>query len=312
MKLSVVTTLYRSAGHLEEFHARVTAAARRLTEDYELVLVHDGSPDDSLARAIALHSRDPRVRIVDLSRNFGHHRAIMTGLAHVRGERVFLIDCDLEEDPELLQRFDAEMTRSGADVVYGVQAERKGGAFERLSGWLFFSAFNLLSTDPLPRNLTTVRLMTRRYVDALLQYREREMVIAGLWVITGFQQVGVEVNKGSRDGSSYTISRKIAHVVNSITSFSNRPLVFIFYLGCVIVVASGTAASYLIIRRMFFGVLLSGWPSLIVSIWLLGGLNLFCIGIIGIYLSKVFVETKQRPYTIVRRLYERTPDDADA
>jgi putative glycosyltransferase len=305
MKLSIVTTLYGSARHLEAFYERARATALRLTPDYEFILVNDGSPDDSLEVAVRLHERDARVRVVDLSRNFGHHKAMMTGLADSRGDYVFLIDCDLEEEPELLISFHEELTRSSSDVVFGVQESRKGSLFERASGGLYFWVLNLLSNYPIPTNLITVRLMTRRYVAALLQHKEREMVISGLWVITGFTQKSQVVKKLSRPGTTYDIGRKIVHLVNSVTSFSDRPLVFIFYAGTLILLVSGTAALYLVVRRVFFGVLLAGWPSLIVSVWLLGGLTLFSLGIIGIYLSKVFIETKQRPYSVVRQRFER-------
>ena len=146
--------------------------------------------------------------------------------------------------------------------------------------------------------------MTQRYVAALLQHKEREVVIAGLWVITGFMQIPITVTKRHRSPSTYNLQRKISHVVNAITSFSDRPLVFIFYLGFIIMIVASIGALDLIIRRVFFGELLQGWPSLIVSIWLLGGLTIFCIGVIGMYLSKVFIEVKQRPYTIIREIYE--------
>lgn len=311
MTLSIVTTLYCSAPHLEEFYRRASAAAETITSDYEIVFVNDGSPDDSLLIALELFERDPRVRVVDLARNFGHHKAIMTGLRHARGQLVFLVDVDLEEDPELLTAFAAALDTAGADVVYGVQQERRGNWFERWSGRIFFRIFNLMSDHPIPENLLTVRLMTRRYVSALLSHGEREMVIAGLWVLTGFRQLPIAVTKHSRSKTTYNLGRKFAVLVNSITSFSNRPLVFIFYLGVVIGTLAAVAALYLVIRRIFFGILLPGWPSLIVSVWLLGGLILACLGIIGIYLSKIFIETKQRPYTIVRSVHERTADPAE-
>ena len=311
VRLSVVATLYRSASSLEEFHRRVRAAAAAVTDDFEIVLVNDGSPDASLETAVALFRRDPDVVVIDLARNFGHHKAMMTGLRRATGDLIFLIDSDLEEEPELLSTFHDAIRRTGADVVYGVQSERRGGMVERIGGWLFFKVFNALSTWPISPNLVTVRLMTRRYVDALLEHRERETMIAGLWAITGFEQVAVPVRKHSRSASTYRFGHKIAILVNSLTSFSDRPLVLIFYLGVVIIVLSALAAAYLIIRRLFFGTLLAGWASLIVSVWLLGGLTIFSIGIIGIYLSKVFLETKQRPYTIIRHTYER-PSRSDA
>jgi len=309
MRLSIVTTLYRSARHLDEFHARVSASATRLTPDYEIVLVNDGSPDDSLDVALKLLEHDDRIRIIDLARNFGHHKAMMTGLAEARGDLVFLIDSDLEEAPELLIEFSKAMHDGRADVVYGVQDQRRGGFVERSSGWLFFRLFNLLSDQPIPDNLVTVRLMTRRYVSALVSHRERKMMIAGLWALTGFNQIARTIAKGAKGHTSYSFRRKVSLLVDSITSFSDRPLVLIFYLGLAIGGTSSLAAVYLVVRRLFFGVALPGWPSLIVSIWMLGGLMLICLGIIGIYLSKVFIETKQRPYTIVRQVYERDIQD---
>ena len=309
MRLSIVTTLYRSARHLDEFYTRVSAAAARLTPDYEIVFVNDGSPDDSLGVALKLLEHDDRVRIIDLARNFGHHKAMMTGLAEARGDLVFLIDSDLEEAPELLPESSEAMRDGQADVVYGVQDSRRGSFLERSSGWLFFKLFNLLSDQPIPENLVTVRLMTRRYVSALVSHRERKMMIAGLWALTGFNQIARTIAKGAKGHTSYSFRRKVSVLVDSITSFSDRPLVLIFYLGLAIGGTSSLAAVYLVVRRLFFGVALPGWPSLIVSIWMLGGLMLICLGIIGIYLSKVFIETKQRPYTIVRQVYERDIQD---
>jgi len=309
MDLSIVTTLYCSAPYLESFYTRVCESAERVANSFEIVFVNDGSPDDSLQMALGIQQQDPRVRIVDLSRNFGHHKAMMTGLAHARGELVFLIDSDLEEDPKLLETFHDKLRATGADVVFGVQQKRKGGIFERVSGAIFFKAFNALSAYPLPRNVITARLMTRKYVWALVRHQERETLAAGLWVLTGFNQVPVTVTKSRNPTSTYSLRKKVAHFVNAITSFSSKPLVFIFYLGCIILLLALIAALDLIIRKLFFGTLLVGWPSLIVSIWLLGGLTIFCLGVIGIYLSKIFIEVKQRPYTIVRQVYE-TPETA--
>ena len=218
MRLSIVTTLYRSARHLDEFHARVSAAAAGLTPDYEIVFVNDGSPDDSLAVALKLLEHDDRVRIIDLARNFGHHKAMMTGLAEARGDLVFPIDSDLEEAPELLGEFSEAMQDGQADVVYGVQDARRGGFVERSSGWLFFKLFNLLSDQPIPENLVTVRLMTRRYVSALVSHRERKMMIAGLWALTGFNQIHGRSPKAPRDtrrtaSGARCAARRLHHLV---------------------------------------------------------------------------------------------------
>lgn len=303
MKLSIVSTMYNSAPYLEEFYKRTVKCLKKITDDYEIIFVNDGSPDDSLEIAVLLYRKDSKVRVIDLSRNFGHHKAMMTGLSHTKGGHVFLIDCDLEEEPEILYDFYDKLKNSDADVIYGVQQKRKGKYFERIMGSLFYKFFNILSSYPIPANLITARLMSRRYVDALTEHQDREIFMAGLWAITGFKQVPIVVEKHSNSPTTYNLRRKISAFVNSITSFSNKPLIYVFYIGSIISIFSIIAAFWLIIRRIFFNVLLAGWPSLIVSIWLLGGLTIFCLGIIGIYVAKIFNESKQRPYTVIRKLY---------
>lgn len=308
MELSIVATLYESAPFIREFYDRVSAAAVRLTPSFEIILVNDGSPDDSLARALELHRRDPRVRVIDLSRNFGHHKAILTGLRHARGALVFLLDVDLEEDPAWLQPFHEVLHSAGADVVYAVQGRRKGGLFERVSGHLAYSIYNALLEHSIPRNVLTARLMTRRYVAHLVEHRDREVSLAGLCVITGFTQVPLVVEKQSRQGHAYRVRHRVSALVDAVTSFSSRPLVLIFYAGAAIMAASASAALYMIVRALQQGIGVPGWASLIVSVWFLGGVTIFCVGLIGIYLSKVFTETKDRPYTIVRAEYSRAEE----
>ena len=304
MYLSIVTTLYYSAPYINEFYQRISIESQKLTDDYEIIFVNDGSPDDSLGVAVKLHQKDERVRVIDLSRNFGHHKAIMTGLSYARGELIFLLDSDLEEEPELLSLFHEHYQSSDVDVVYGVQKIRKGNMFEKISGEIFYNLFNMISSYPVPRNLITARLMSQRYVRALVDHKDKEIFLAGLWAITGFKQVPLVVKKYSKGESTYNFFRKLSIATNSITSFSNKPLIFVFYLGALISLISAIAVIVLIIRRLFFNVLLSGWPSLIVSVWFLGGLTIFSLGIIGIYVAKIFSETKQRPYTIIRNIYE--------
>ena len=311
MDLSIVTSLYYSASHVEEFYTRVCSVAEKVGTDYEIVIVNDGSPDNSLEIALSLYGKDERVKVVNLSRNFGHHKALMTGLEHASGELVFLIDSDLEEEPELLEKFYQELKRTDADVVFGVQKHRKGNLLERVSGNVFFKIFNLMSPDPIPANHVTARLMKRNYVTALLLHREREFVLSGLWVLTGFNQIPMLVEKHHRSASTYGFGKKTTHLVNAITSFSNRPLVLIFYLGCFISLVSAIAAIDLVLRKILYGTL-EGWASLIVSIWFLGGLTIFSLGVIGIYLSKVFIEVKQRPYTIVKDVYSHQVSDFES
>jgi len=304
MKLSIIATLYRSGSHLEEFHKRSTVAARSIAgDDYEIVLVNDGSPDDSLQRAVQISAVDPHAVVVDLSRNFGHHKAMMTGLSHTSGDLVFLIDSDLEEEPEWLHDFSEQMSRERCDVVFGVQERRKGGIVERWTGQWFYWIFNALTGLDLPENSVTARLMSRRYVNALLAHDEREIFIAGLWHITGFAQRSRPVTKHATSESSYTLRHKLSLLVNAVTSFSNAPLIAIFYTGAAISLAAAVSIAYLFVNWFFMSRPMSGWTSVMASIWLIGGLVISFIGVVGIYLSKIFIETKRRPYTIVRSVF---------
>jgi putative glycosyltransferase len=306
MKLSIVSTLYRSAPYIQEFYERVSrVAASQVGDSFELILVNDGSPDNSLDLAVQIAQRDSRVVVVDLSRNFGHHKAMMAGLGEARGERVFLLDSDLEEAPESLVSFMVQMDRDCCDVVYGIQETRKGGWFERWSGAVFYTIFNWLSNIDHPRNLVTMRLMTKRFVDSLLLFREHEMVISCIWVIAGFDQRPQVIRKAQKKGTTYTLAKKFNHAVNAITSFSAAPLKMIFYTGLIIFFSSLTYSIWLIQQRMFAQQQVDGWTSVMVSIWLLAGLIILFIGVIGAYLSKIFMETKRRPPAIIRHIYGR-------
>jgi putative glycosyltransferase len=199
------------------------------------------------------------------------------------------------------------MEAESCDMVYGVQATRKGGALERVTGALFYRIFRALTGIRQPNNIVTARLMSRRYVDALLLHREREINIGGLWIVTGFAQRQQIVIKHSTSPTTYSISRKFGHLVNAVTSFSSLPLVFTFYSGLIISLSALAYIAFLSFRYFFIASPPGGYTSIIASIWLFSGLIIFFMGIQGIYIAKVFSEVKRRPYTIVRHVYQRSP-----
>jgi putative glycosyltransferase len=308
MKLSIVSTMYRSAPFLPDFCQRVTAAARSLGEDFELILVDDGSPDNSLEIALALQKDEPRIQIVELSRNFGHHTAIVAGLECARGERVFLIDCDLEEQPEWLSRFAAEMEATNADVVFGVQEARVANRGSNMVGEMFWHALNAVSNVKIPNNPMTCRLMCRDYVDALLRVEDRVLYLAGTFAWTGFRQVALTLTKTPRPRahkSTYNLARKLMQVVDSISSFSVAPLTMIFLVGLVIWIGSLAIGVFLFVQRLLRPTgILSGYTSLMLSIWFLSGIIIMALGMLGLYISKIFQEVKRRPLYITRKFHK--------
>ena len=304
MKLSIVTTLYKSSPYIGEFYERITQEAKKITDDYEIIFVDDGSPDDSLQKAISLHVEDKKVKVIELSRNFGHHKAIMTGLSYAKGEFVFLIDSDLEEEPELLGRFWEELQNSeDIDVVYGVQESRKGGWFERWSGKAFYKVFNFLSGVKIPENFLTVRLMKKNYVNNLVSFQEKEIVFSILTVLTGFKSKSFKVTKLSHSPTTYSTMAKIKLLFKTIIASSSRPLWLAFNFGLFITSSSVVYILYLIYRKLVYDIGIDGWTSVMVSISFFGGLIILFLGIIGVYLAEVFIEVKNRPFTIVKQIY---------
>ncbi|EZH72936.1 glycosyl transferase [Aquimarina atlantica] len=304
MKLSVVTTLYKSERFVEEFYNRVIKVVLEFTNDYEIVFVNDGSPDRSCEKVLSIRQKDSKVKLIDLSRNFGHHKAVMTGLKYAKGDLVFLLDSDLEEEPELLRIFINEIQKHKADVIFGIQKARKGKFFERITGKIFYKIFNNLADVPIEENILMARLMTRKYIEALKGFSERELFLGGVFALVGFKQVAIEVTKLGKGTTTYSTRRKLALLVNAITSSTKNLLIYVFYLGLIISFLSFLFIMYYLISSLFYKDYLSGWPSLILSIWFLSGLIILSVGILGIYLSKVFEEVKQRPLTIIKKIYD--------
>jgi putative glycosyltransferase len=310
MKLSIVTTLYNSSPYVDEFYERISKEAQKITENYEIIFVDDGSPDDSLQKCIILHQQDQKVTVVELSRNFGHHKAIMTGLSHALGDFIFLIDVDLEEEPELLGRFWQELQNDDdLDLVFGVQERRKGGRFERVSGYLYFKLLNYLSNVKIPENFLTVRLMRKKFLENLISFKEREVVFSIINTLTGFKSKKYVVKKLVNSPSTYTLKMKLKLLLETIVSSTPKPLWMIFNLGLLITFASSIYILFLIYAKLVNNSIIDGWTSVMILISFFGGLIIFLLGVIGIYLSKVFIEVKQRPYSIVRKKYQSNADE---
>lgn len=306
-EISIVSTMYRSRPFLERFLAECLEALGNIgCNHFEILLVNDGSPDDSLPYALERAQDIPQLVIVDLSRNFGHHHAVQAGLQHARGNLIFLIDCDLEVSPLVLVEFHRKLCASRCDVVFGYQEARKGGWFERISGGLFWKGFNFLSETKIPENVVTERIMTRRYVDALLQLGDRNLFLGGMMSWTGFHQIGLPVIKKQRLGrSSYTLMRRVSLMVNAVSSFSAQPLVWLFNVGVTITLLSFSFAFYLVLRKLLFDDTLMGFTSVMAVMTLSLGILTTAVGVVGIYLGKVFNQVQNRPTYIVKDIYRR-------
>jgi putative glycosyltransferase len=305
MKLSMVSPLYQSAPYIPELHRRLIAASKAAGfADYEIIFVVDGSPDNSLDEAQRIVNHDPKVTVIDLARNYGQHKAIMTGLAHSTGDYIFIIDGDLEEEPEWIIRFHHELIARNCDVVFGVNKGIKRGYLYSHGRRLFYKSVNLLSAERFPENVCAARLMTRRYVNALLQFKERELFFVGVCHMAGFAQMPIEVVKRDTSPSSYSPVRLASLFIDGVTAFSTRPLIMIAVFGIILSIIAIIYLLVVLYLKIFHGVAVEGWASVMGATLLIGGITLFFNGITAIYISKIFSEVKQRPYAIIRNIYK--------
>ena len=308
MTLSVVTTLYKSKPFLETFLKEIIANIQIIKiNDFELVFVNDGSPDDSVEYLLERKKEIPEIKIIDLSRNFGHHYAIQAGLNFASGEYVFLIDNDLETPPSVLVDYYNEIIiDKNLDVVYGYQEARKGNFIEKKAGSVFWVLINKLSDTKIPHNILTERLMTKQYVNELLRLQDANLFMGGMMYWVGFNQKGIPVKKGQRDGAStYSIKRRAELMLQAITSFSGKPLEWLFYIGISISFFSFLFLIYLATQKIIHqDEVQLGWTSIVaINMLILGIISTF-LGLIGIYIYKIFRQVQGRPNVIIKKIYE--------
>ncbi len=246
------------------------------------------------------------VTLIDLSRNFGQHKAMMAGVAHASGDLVYILDGDLEEEPEWLVAFHAELIARQCDVVYGFNRNLKGGFIYSMCRRIFYKTLNSLASAQFPEYVCTARLMTRRYVDALLQFREREMFLVGVCHMTGFEQFPVKVHKHDSSPTTYSLVKRTSFFINSVTAFSSRPLIAISIAGVILSLVAFVYLAVIVHQKFFHGIAVEGWASVMGAVLLIGGISLFFNGIMAIYIAKIFIEVKQRPSAIVRSIHSHT------
>ena len=303
-ELSVVTTLYNSFDYIEEFIERVVTVTEKLRLETEIILVNDGSPDNSLSKAIQMQQKFNNIKIVDLSRNFGHTAARLSGLRHATKNEIFLIDVDLEESPEWLDEFFRKKDEIEADVVYGVQTKRKGTFFERVTGYLFYRLVNIGADVAVPINPVTARLMNRNYLNSLLEFNETNPFLAGIWALTGYKQAPIFVQKGYRGATNYKGKEKFKIALRDIVSYSTLPLKAIFGFSQFFFITGIIGTCYLIIKSMTSSSFAPGWLTTLLAVWFFAAIQIFCLGIIGVYLAQISLEVKNRPQSFIKRTYE--------
>ena len=298
--LSIVAAAYDEVAVLPELVRRVTATLDATGEEWELVLVDDGSRDATWEAIAAAARADPRVRGIRLSRNFGHQLALTAGLSVARGDGVVTMDADLQHPPEAIPRLLA--ARAGNDVVYGVRSDSDAAGFwKRFSARVFYAILNRLSSLELPEGAADFRWMSRRVVDVLLEMPERHRFLRGLVRWAGYSQAFVEYERGERaaGASKYGLRRMVLFAWDAVVSFSSFPLRVASVLGALISTLGWLYLVYVIVAHIFLARTVAGWTSVTDAVLVLGGAQLIFLGILGQYVGRMYDDVKRRPLFLI-------------
>jgi glycosyltransferase involved in cell wall biosynthesis len=297
LKLSVVVPVYNEADGLHEFHRRVSMVLESLPYRGEVIYVNDGSTDESIKIIKELKMGDPRVAIVDLSRNFGKEIAMTAGIDHACGDAVVVIDADLQDPPELIPKLTGEW-QQGYDVVYAQRMGREGeSSLKKVTAYAFYRVIQNVSRVAIPEDTGDFRLLSRKAVCALVQLREQHRFMKGLFAWIGFPQKKVLYSRHPRYAgqTKWNYWKLWNFALEGITSFTIAPLKIATYLGLLVAFAALVYASVIVLKTLLYGNPVAGYPSLMVAILFLGGVQLIGIGIVGEYVGRMFNETKGRP-----------------
>ncbi len=306
--LSVVVPVFNEHEVIGMFYRRMSAVLNALESmRHELIFVDDGSSDDSYDQMRVIADGNPSVRVVKLSRNFGHQNAVTAGLDVVRGDAVVVIDADLQDPPELIPDL-IRKWNEGFDVVHAVRERRKGETrMKLLTASIFYRCLRLVTKIDVAVDAGDYRLMSRRVVDQFTNIRERDRFIRGLVSWIGFRQTSISYSRDRRHAgqTKYPYSKMFRFALDAITSFSSIPLKLATWLGYLSSLLAFIYACSVFVQKYALGITEKGWPTIMISVLFLGGIQLICIGIVGEYIGRIYDEIKRRPLYIVEELYDR-------
>lgn len=312
MSLTIVIPVFNEEQNVRPLYERLAAVSAKLdVGPIELLFVNDGSKDKTINEIKALPNSGPQVKFIDLSRNFGHQIAVTAGLDQCNSDLVVIIDADLQDPPELIEKM-VDLTRQGFDVVYARRSARKGeSAFKKVTASLFYRILASITSVDIPIDTGDFRIITKRVVEVLKQMPEREKFLRGQIAWIGFEQTYVEYERDERlsGKTNYTWRKMLRLALDGITSFSNFPLKLATILGFVVSFTSFLLMLYALYSRFILKVYEPGWTSLMLSVLFIGGIQLFTIGIIGEYIGRISNNVKKRPLYVLKETYNQEPKD---
>ena len=302
IKISVIAPVFNEEKVVDEFYRRTKKMLEKLSALHEIIFIDDGSADSTLARIKKLRQADENVKIVCFSRNFGHAAAISAGLDHASGDAVMVIDADLQDPPEVLEKF-INKWREGYEVVYGIRRKRKEWFGKRFCYWLFYRMMRASSTLKMPLDAGDFSLMDKKVVEVIKNMPERNRFVRGLRSWAGYKQIGIEYDRQERFAgeTKYPFKKLLRLAADGIFSFSYVPLRLVTLFGFLVAALAFVAVFFLLYERYIVGnVGVPGIPATLVAVLFLGGIQLISIGVLGEYIARVYEETKQRPHYIVK------------
>ena len=299
--LSVVTPVYGCSKGLHQLYERLRDTLSAITEDYEIIMVNDASPDNAWEVIKRLAQEDGRVKGINLSRNFGQHKAIAAGLDYAGGEWIVVMDCDLQDQPEdIVKLYNKAM--EGYEIVFGRRAERKDSFFKRFSSKMFYMVNDYFTENKMDNTVANFSIISRNVLDSVLRFKEQNRVYALYVNWVGFKKTEIDIEHAERPigKSSYSLSKMINLAIDSIVSQSNKPLRLAMKFGFMVSLLSFIYGVWLIIKHFIFAESIEGWTSVMVSIYFIGGLLFANMGVLGLYIGKIFDETKNRPIYLIQ------------
>jgi len=298
--ISVVVPVYKAESCLEELYRRLKSAIEPITQDFEIVMIEDRGGDRSWDIIRELARKDPRVKGIQFSRNFGQHYGITAGLDHCDGDWVVVMDCDLQDRPEEIPRLYAR-AREGYEIVIAHRGKRNDPLRKRVASWVFYQLFSWLADIDYDGQAGNFRIVSRKVVESVRQMREQLRFFGGLITWMGFPTAAIDVQHDERYAgpSTYTLAKLWKLAFDTIVAYSDKPLRLSVRFGFVLAFLAFCCGLYIVVHALLYGSAISGWASLIVSLYLIGGIIIAILGVIGIYLGKAFDEAKKRPLYIV-------------
>lgn len=303
MKISVVIPVYRGEYFLWELYERLVTSLSKIADDFEIILVNDHSPQNDWEIIKKICEKDIRVKGINLSKNFGQHRAISAGLDHITGDWIVVMDCDLQDQPEEIIKL-YNKAQQGFDLVFGRRYNRKDSFVKKLGSKIFYKMFNYFTNSHFDNTIANFSISKRIVIENLKKYKEQTKFFPVFATSLGFRLGFENIEHSSRDEgkSSYSFKKLLMLALNIIVSHSNKPLRIAIFAGIFIAFVSFLISLYVLIKYLFWGIPVEGWASIMLSIWFLGGVTFAFLGIIGLYLGKVFDETKDRPIYIIKEI----------